>query len=87
MKERKGLDIVRRDWCALAKRVGDKILDFILSGEAVDEVVNNIHQFLRSVADDMENDRLQLSEFIITKGLTKEPEEYSDGKTQAHVQV
>lgn len=26
VKERKGLDIVRRDWCALAKRVGDKIL-------------------------------------------------------------
>jgi hypothetical protein len=29
----------------------------------------------------------QLEEFIITKGLTKAPEEYSDGKTQPHVQV
>lgn len=53
----------------------------------MDEVVNSIHSFLRSIAEDMEHDRLQLSEFIITKGLTKEPEEYSDAKTQAHVQV
>jgi DNA polymerase alpha subunit A len=32
VKEKKGLDIVRRDWCHLARRAGDKILDFILSG-------------------------------------------------------
>ncbi len=32
-------------------------------------------------------DKLQLAEFVVTKGLTKEPEEYSDAKTQAHVQV
>ena len=34
-KEKKGLDIVRRDWCQLARRVGDKILDFILAGDPV----------------------------------------------------
>jgi DNA polymerase alpha subunit A len=87
VKVRKGLDIVRRDWCVLAKRVGDKILDFILSGEPVDDVVNNIHNFLRKIHDDMENNRLPLSDFVITKGLTKSPEEYSDAKAQAHVQV
>jgi len=87
VKVRKGLDIVRRDWCVLAKRVGDKILDFILSGEAVDEVVEKIHGFLRQTADDIEHNRLPLAEFIITKGLTKGPEEYSDAKSQPHVQV
>jgi len=87
VKVRKGLDIVRRDWCVLAKRVGDKILDFILSGEPVDDVVNNIHSFLRKTHDDIENNRLPLSEFVITKGLTKGPEEYSDAKAQPHVQV
>lgn len=35
---RKGIDIVRRDWCVLAKRAGDRVLDFILSGQPVDEV-------------------------------------------------
>jgi len=87
VKVRKGLDIVRRDWCVLAKRVGDKILDFILSGEAVDDVVNNIHSYLRQTADDIDHNRLPLAEFVITKGLTKGPEEYSDAKSQPHVQV
>ena len=87
VKVRKGLDIVRRDWCVLAKRVGDKVLDFILSGDPVDDVVNNVHSFLRSIHDDMQANRLPLSEFVITKGLTKGPEEYSDAKSQPHVQV
>ncbi len=60
-KEKKGLDIVRRDWCKLAKRAGDRILDFILSGESVDTVVNNIHQFLRDLAADMANDKITVS--------------------------
>ena len=87
LKVRKGLDIVRRDWCVLAKEVGDKILDFILSGEPVDEVVEKIHSFLRETADAIENSRMPLAKFIITKGLTKGPEEYSDAKSQPHVQV
>jgi DNA polymerase alpha subunit A len=87
VKVRKGLDIVRRDWCVLAKRVGDKILDFILSGDSVDDVVNNVHSYLREIHDQVENDKLPLTEFVITKGLTKGPEEYSDAKAQPHVQV
>eukprot|EP00960_Hanusia_phi_P020062 592676-Hanusia_phi.AAC.2 len=87
VKEKKGLDIVRRDWCVLAKRAGDKILDFILSGNPVEDVVDNIHTYLRQLASDMESNSLPLSDYVITKGLTKEPEEYSDGKTQPHVQV
>lgn len=45
-KERKGIDIVRRDWCKLAKRAGDRILDFILSGEPVDEVRESLFEGL-----------------------------------------
>lgn len=169
---RKGIDIVRRDWCVLAKRAGDRVLDFILSGQPVDEVrsaiahgecrfgiivlflhhqsrsyfciirvlflhhqcaylvvmetatvcigiyvessspsmsmfsrsflacngflrnnfarvqvVDQIHSYLKEVADDMQNDRIRLEEYTITKGLTKAPEEYSDAKSQPHVQV
>jgi len=49
--------------------------------------VNDIHTFLRQTNDEIENNRLPLSEFVITKGLTKGPEEYSDAKSQPHVQV
>lgn len=51
------------------------------------QVVNQIHNYLREVADDMKNDRILLDEYTITKGLTKAPEEYSDAKTQPHVQA
>jgi len=32
-RELKGLDMVRRDWCALSKRVGNYVLEQILSGK------------------------------------------------------
>jgi len=51
------------------------------------QVVDQIHSYLKEVADDMQNDRIRLEEYTITKGLTKAPEEYSDAKSQPHVQV
>ena len=38
VKEVKGLDLVRRDWCGLSKRVGTYVLDMIMSGKPKDEV-------------------------------------------------
>lgn len=49
--------------------------------------MDQIHSYLKEVADDMQNDRIKLEEYTITKGLTKAPEEYSDAKSQPHVQV
>ena len=45
--EQKGLDIVRRDWCALSKDVGNYVLGHILSGQAREEVVDAIHLHLQ----------------------------------------
>jgi DNA polymerase alpha subunit A len=33
VKEMKGLDMVRRDWCNLSKVVGNFVLDQIMSGK------------------------------------------------------
>jgi DNA polymerase alpha subunit A len=33
IREMKGLDMVRRDWCPLSKSVGNYVLDQILSGK------------------------------------------------------
>ena len=33
-KEVKGLDIVRRDWCGITKRLGHEILDFLFTDNA-----------------------------------------------------
>ena len=47
--EQKGLDIVRRDWCALSKDVGNYVLGHILSGQPREEVVHAIHLHLQEV--------------------------------------
>lgn len=52
--EQKGLDIVRRDWCALSKDVGNFALARILSGLPREEVVDAIHTHLHEVGQQPE---------------------------------
>ncbi|KAL6339038.1 hypothetical protein AAG906_024189 [Vitis piasezkii] len=84
--ERKGLDIVRRDWSLLSKELGDFSLSQILSGGSCEDVVESIHNSLMKVQEDMRNGEVALEKYIITKSLTKPPEAYPD-KNQPHVQV
>ena len=50
VKEAKGLDMVRRDWCGLAKDCGNFALDRILSGQPCEDVVDAIHAKLQEVS-------------------------------------
>ncbi|XP_034689453.1 DNA polymerase alpha catalytic subunit [Vitis riparia] len=84
--ERKGLDMVRRDWSLLSKELGDFSLSQILSGGSCEDVVESIHNSLMKVQEDMRNGEVALEKYIITKSLTKTPEAYPD-KNQPHVQV
>lgn len=86
-KELKGLDSVRRDWCIQSKDTGRFVVDQILSGEDPEIVVNNIHNHLEELAAKMRNYELPLEKYTITKGLSKHPNDYPDGKSLPHVQV
>ena len=86
-REVKGLDLVRRDWCPLSKEVGLAVLGEILSGAPREDVVSAIHGHLMKVRDDIKNNLIPLDKFIITKGLTKNPKEYTDAKNMPHVKV
>eukprot|EP01117_Protostelium_nocturnum_P013402 TRINITY_DN4996_c0_g1_i2.p1 TRINITY_DN4996_c0_g1~~TRINITY_DN4996_c0_g1_i2.p1 ORF type:complete len:1200 (-),score=325.24 TRINITY_DN4996_c0_g1_i2:2633-6232(-) len=86
-KEVKGLESVRRDWCPLSAKMGDFVLDQILSGNPRDEVVGNIHEFLRGKGEEMREGKINLADFVITKGITKAIEDYTDTKSQPHVVV
>lgn len=86
-RETKGLDLVRRDWCTLSREVGSTVLDFILSGLPREEVVSHIQEYLRQVAEKVRNNELGIEQYIITKALTKAPQDYADAKSQPHVQV
>jgi DNA polymerase alpha subunit A len=85
--EAKGLDMVRRDWCPLAKQASHYCLDQILSGRPREEVVAGIHEHLSSLGNSIREGTVPLNKFVITKQLTKNPEDYPDAKNQPHVQV
>ncbi|XP_076949906.1 DNA polymerase alpha catalytic subunit-like [Bidens hawaiensis] len=85
--ERKGLDMVRRDWSLLSKETGDYCLEQILSELSCEEVVEATHNKLRKVQEEMRSGEVALEKYIITKTLTKPPEAYPDAKSQPHVEV
>jgi DNA polymerase alpha subunit A len=86
-RETKGLDLVRRDWCDLSRDMGTFVLDCILSGKPRDEVIVSIHAYLEAMGKAIVENRVALQKFIITKSLSKLPQNYPDAKTQPHVQV
>ena len=87
-REQKGLDMVRRDWCVMSKTMGGSILDQLLNPERTkEEAVQWLEEFLRGVGRAMDSGTLPLSDFVITKGITKMPDEYPDAKSQPHVLV
>ena len=86
-QEKKGLDLVRRDWCVLSKDTGEYVVDQILSGENRETVVSNIHTHLEELAKQMRAGEIPIEKFVITKGLNKRPSDYPDAKSQAHLQV
>jgi DNA polymerase alpha subunit A len=94
--ENKGIDMVRRDWCELSREVSKFCVDQILKTSdtnndndttTAEDVVNAIHQHLREVKEDVHSMQIPLNKFVITRGLTKAPEDYPDANHQPHVQV
>ncbi|TFK39510.1 DNA polymerase alpha catalytic subunit [Crucibulum laeve] len=85
--EIKGLDMKRREYCALSKTVSQYVLDQILSGEATENVVENIHEYLTTISENVRGGKVKVEDFIVFKRLGKNPEDYPDAKSQPHVQV
>lgn len=82
--EVKGLDMKRREYCALSKtvsgyvkryvrcrtyaeRFSSYVLDQILSGEATETVMENIHEYLTTIGQQVRAGKIKLDEFIIHK--------------------
>jgi DNA polymerase alpha subunit A len=86
-QELKGLDLVRRDWCIQSKDSGRYVTDQILSGHDSEVVIGNVLSHLEGLAAKMRNGELALEKYVITKGLSKHPNDYPDAKALPHVQV
>ncbi|EDO39342.1 predicted protein [Nematostella vectensis] len=87
VKEMKGLDIVRRDWCDLAKDAGNYVLSQILSAQSREAIVDNVHDFLITIGEDVKGGKVDLQKYVINKQLTKAPHDYPDKKSLPHVHV
>ncbi|CAF1111491.1 unnamed protein product, partial [Didymodactylos carnosus] len=85
--ELKGLDIVRRDWCQLARQTGAFVVSIILSGQSRDDVLDTIHNRLRELGEEMSNNLIDIHLYEIVRQLSKDPKDYPDKKSLPHVQV
>ena len=55
VKEVKGLDMVRRDWCPLSKNVGNRVLEEILSGKERENIVIVLNNYLSEIGEKMKS--------------------------------
>ncbi|KAL2752587.1 hypothetical protein ACRALDRAFT_1052369 [Sodiomyces alcalophilus JCM 7366] len=85
--EVKGLDMKRREYCALSKEISSRILNEILSGDETEVSVSRIHEYLREIAGKMRDQAIQASKYIIFTQLGKGPKEYPNGDSMPQVQV
>jgi len=83
----KGLDMRRREYCALSKDASQYCLNQILSGEAPEVVVERIHDYLRELGTKVRNGEFNVQKFVIYTKLGKNPEDYPNAKSEPQVQV
>jgi DNA polymerase delta subunit 1 len=77
----KGIETVRRDNCSLVRDVVDTVLHKILIDRSVEQAV----EFVKNTISDLLQNRLDISQLVITKALSRAADAY-DSK-QAHVEL
>jgi DNA polymerase alpha subunit A len=85
--EVKGLDMKRREYCALSKEVSARLLQEILSGNDSEVSVARMHEYLRDVAAKMRAGEIPLVKYTIFTQLGKAPKEYPNADSMPQVQV
>lgn len=63
--EVKGLDMKRREYCALSKEVSSRLLNEVLSGEDQELVLNRVHDYLRGLASRMHEFAIPVPKYVI----------------------
>jgi DNA polymerase alpha subunit A len=85
--EVKGLDMKRREYCALSKEVSSKILNEILSGDDPELVLNKVHDYLCELAAKMREFAIPVQKYVIYTKLSKSPDQYPNKESMPPVQV
>ncbi|KAI1500471.1 DNA polymerase [Biscogniauxia marginata] len=85
--EVKGLDMKRREYCALSKEISSRILNEILSGDETEVSVQRVHEYLREISGKMREHAIPVQKYIIYTQLGKAPQEYPNADSMPQVQV
>ncbi|KAI1944151.1 DNA-directed DNA polymerase alpha catalytic subunit pol1 [Ophidiomyces ophidiicola] len=85
--EVKGLDMKRREYCALSKEVSSKLLTEILSGEDTEVVLGKVYDYLRDLTQKMKEFTIPVQKYVIYTKLSKRPDEYPNKETMPPAQV
>ncbi|KAI1627311.1 DNA polymerase alpha subunit A [Exophiala viscosa] len=85
--EVKGLDMKRREYCALSKDASQKLLNEILSGDDSEVVLEKVHEYLRELANKMRENTIPVQKYVIYTKLGKNPTEYPNADSMPQVQV
>lgn len=68
-----GLEVVRGDWAAIAKKVQEKVLELILNGKPINKAKYFVHQLI----SDLRRKKVPYRDLIIWKTLTRPIEKYA----------
>ncbi len=79
--EMKGVETVRRDWCTLTSETMKRIIEIILKKNDIKLAV----EYFKEVIEDILNMKIPIEKFVITKTITKRPENYRG--IQPHVEL
>ena len=79
--ETRGIETVRRDWCALVPEIMDKVLNIVL----IEGNVTKAIEYVRSIIQDVKDNKVPIEKMTIIKGITKRPEAYKG--IQPHVEL
>lgn len=63
--EVKGLDMKRREYCALSKEASSRLLNEILYGEEPEVVISKVHEYLRGLSKKMREEEIPAHKYII----------------------
>lgn len=85
--EVKGLDMRRREYCALSKEISGRLLNEILSGDEAEVAIGRIHEYLREISGKMREKAIPTGKYIIFTQLGKAPREYPNADSMPQVQV
>lgn len=85
--EVKGLDMRRREYCQLSKDISTFVLNQVLSEADPEVALAEIYKYLEEMTSKIMNNEIPIDRFKINTRLSKDPENYPNGKNMPPVQV